>query len=94
MIARAMFAALLVTAACGGAETDGAAEADNGGTAAGACEIDADCEAQGSDQCPGGSVAYARCVDGRCVFDGCSSPIGTPCDDDPSTLFEGEDCPE
>ncbi len=56
------------------------------------CDADTQCEDRLRDHCPGGSSTFARCVDGQCIFEGCSSPIGTPCDDDPSTVFEGEHC--
>lgn len=59
-----------------------------------ACTSDSQCEEQFRDQCPGGSVAYATCTKGTCQFEACSSPIGTPCDDDPATQFDDENCPE
>ena len=54
------------------------------------CSTDADCETLLADNCGGGSVTYASCVEGGCVFDGCSSPIGTPGDGNPNTIFDGE----
>lgn len=57
-----------------------------------ACRSDDDCAEQMRAQCPGGSVAYATCSAGECTFEACSSPIGTPCDGDPSTQFDDESC--
>lgn len=56
------------------------------------CTADGQCSEHFRAQCPGGSVAHAACQEGVCEFQGCSSPIGTPCDDDPSTQFDGEEC--
>lgn len=70
----------------------GAPQATSNG--ASACSSDEECGERLRDHCPGGSVTYAQCTDGACRFEGCSSPIGTPCDDDPATVFEDEDCPE
>lgn len=57
------------------------------------CRSDRECEEASAGQCPGGSAPLARCEQGTCRFDACTSPIGTPCDDDPATQFEGEECP-
>jgi hypothetical protein len=56
------------------------------------CTSDEQCAEHLRSECPGGSVAHAECRDGHCELGGCSSPIGTPCDDDPSTVFEDEEC--
>jgi hypothetical protein len=57
------------------------------------CESEADCrDARFPGACPGGSVSFAACREGYCFAEGCSSPIGTPCDDDPSTAFDDEQC--
>lgn len=56
------------------------------------CKSDQECAERMQDRCPGGSSALATCDRGMCEFQSCSSPIGTPCDGDPSTVFEGEVC--
>ncbi len=86
--ALALVGALLLGCAGTAAPSAGAEEG-----ASPSCRTDQDCETAFSDQCPGGSVAYARCEEGRCRFGACSSPIGTPCDGDPATQFDGEECP-
>jgi len=78
----------------GGGTESGGETGTGGESGEPTCRSDAECEDAMSDQCPGGSTVFATCVDGTCRFEGCSSPIGTPCDDDPSTRFEDEDCPE
>jgi len=88
---RAWFVVILMgwVGGCGGAEP----AVENGGSESeAACSSDADCEERMADQCPGGSAVFAVCAEGECRFEGCSSPIGTPCDGDPATQFEDEEC--
>lgn len=86
-----------VFAGCGGPRADGPQESrpplpDEPNRSA--CRSDDDCAEKVGEQCPGGSVAFATCSAGQCNFEGCSSPIGTPCDGDPSTQFDDESCPD
>jgi len=84
-IIRITLAASLLLVGCGGPQSEPESPSAS-------CQSADDCRRHFADSCPGGSSVFTECREGQCHFVGCSSPIGTPCDGDPSTVFEGEEC--